>query len=737
MSNTPSRREPAGPATNRPKRARAPINTRSQPIIRSAKDYWVMFRERWYWGLLAALLTGGSLYYFLMSQPPVYHSGTTVLFENPVQPLDIRPVIGGGGGGGGEINLATHIEQLRSGSFRSYVAASFTPEEVQKIRAAYLDPEKSAAEQISVEAIVAAAIDIEERRDSPVLQINAFHRDPVAAELIANRFARRYIEYNLDQTATGTNSALIYLQEEERKLRQQFEQTQAKLQDYMETYNTVSLDDNQLLVRQKLDGILSEKNAAKTDRLRLETTLQQIEAYQKTGGDLIQTTYVSNFRNVPNLLREIDELKSERALLEQRYFENHPRMLTNTRALESKTAQLNENIAIAVAELKGAYERAVQHEQRLEETQRVSEREAIELQQISSGFTVLKKEADSVSALLDDVIRRGKETAITITLDNVSIKIMDRAGAASSPSEPKRNKVLVQAGGLGMVFFVALPVLLGMMDSRLKAAWEIEQFLEQNLLGEVPSINGVARKERAHIMSKDLDHAASEAFRGLFGQLQLNSPVAYPKVLMVTSTLPGEGKSVIANNLAATFASHGKKTVLIDCDFRRPNLHLFYAKDNACGVLRWLNAGGQLEGAAEEDHELGILPVKQNLFLLRAGGEHRRATELFETASFAALVESLRKQFDVVLIDTPPLGVFPDSMLISRLCDEIAYVCRFNTVPRSKIRKTMERLKQTTAHFSGIVLNGLPTGAQSAYYDYYGYGSNESKRYKAYYAQKR
>ena len=114
-----------------------------------------------------------------------------------------------------------------------------------------------------------------------------------------------------------------------------------------------------------------------------------------------------------------------------------------------------------------------------------------------------------------------------------------------------------------------------------------------------------------------------------------------------------------------------------------------------------------------------------------------RQAELFETESFINLVKTLRNNFDITVIDTPPLGVFPDAMLISRICDEAMYVCRFNAVNRSKIRKTLERLKQTSAVFSGIVLNGLPTGAQSAYYDYYGYGSNESKRYKVYYAQKR
>jgi capsular exopolysaccharide synthesis family protein len=275
------------------------------------------------------------------------------------------------------------------------------------------------------------------------------------------------------------------------------------------------------------------------------------------------------------------------------------------------------------------------------------------------------------------------------------------------------------------------------MDSRLKAAWEIEQFLGQNLLGEIPSISGIARKERPHIMAKDHDHAASEAFRGLFGQFQLNSTVDHPKVVLFTSTLPGEGKSMIANNLAATFASHGKRTLLVDADFRRPNLHLFYGKDNACGIIRWLNSGEPIHGPAEEDPDLGILPLKENLFLLRSGGESRRATELFGASAYVNLIDSLRSQFDVVILDTPPIGVFPDAMLLSRQCDEAVYVCRFNTVNRSKIRKSLERLVGSEAVLSGIILNGIPTGAQSAYYDYYGYGANESKRYKAYYAKKR
>lgn len=734
MSAFPRDQHPRN-APRRRRRPPPPASTRTQPVVRSLKDYLIMLRERWYYGLLAAVLVAGSMAAYQMTRPPVYASGTTIHFENPTQILDIRPI--SPGAGGEYINLATHIEQLNSGSFRAYVAASLTPEEVEVIRAAYLDPELSPSEQISVETILYGAVEVVERRDTPILEIRAYHQAPDAAELIANRYASRYIQFNNDRSATGTNSALLFLEDEEQKLRQQFEEAQIRLQDYREEQNTVSLTENQNVVAARLESISNERNEAKNERLALESTLRQVETFKSEGRNLVEIAYIAGFRSVGDTQDRLNELRAERAILDQRYLERHPRVLANIQATETLEAQLANNIKLAVAELENAYTRALQHEERLVTAQREAEQEALALQETAIGYNMLEKEVQGTGELLDEVLRRRKETAIQTQLDNVNIRIMDRAYLPSTPASPDVKKTAIQAIVVGAIFLFGVPIGLGMIDVRLKAAWEVEQFLEQNLLGEIPSITGVDRKDRAHIMARDLDHSASEAFRGLFGQMQLNSTVAYPKAVMLTSTLPGEGKSVVANNLASTFASHGKKTLLVDCDFRRPNLHLFYGKDNGCGVLRWMNAGGQLNGSLEDDPDLGILPVKQNLYLLRAGGEHRRATELFETDSYQRLLKAIHDEFEIALIDTPPMGVFPDAMLISRICDEVIYVCRFNAVNRSKIRKTLDRIQQSEGVLSGIVLNGLPTGKQSAYYDYYGYGSNESKRYKAYYAQKR
>src|SRR5699024_9390485 len=152
------------------------------------------------------------------------------------------------------------------------------------------------------------------------------------------------------------------------------------------------------------------------------------------------------------------------------------------------------------------------------------------------------------------------------------------------------------------------------------------------------------------------DDSTSEAFRGLIGQLHLRQT----RSVLLTSTLPDEGKSFVASNLAAGFAAHGKRTIIVDFDLRSPALHRYYVRSNASGVLRWIEEGGETR-RLRDDENLGITEVWPNLFLLCAGGQTKRATEAISNPRIVDLIEELKREFDVLIIDTPPLGVFPDA----------------------------------------------------------------------------
>ena len=729
MSDQPT---PPAPGTGLPGRSHHNRMSPARPLARHGRDYWIMFRERWYVGLIVGVLVGGALVFQQMRQPRLFRTSSSLVFTVPQAPIDLKPAPNPSP----EIDIESHLVQMGSKQFREYVAASFTAEEKEQLRRPYLIPDAPPSAQPSIESIIAKGVDLAPGNAASTIHVSVTHRDPAAAELLANRFAARYKDFTFDATSTTNNQALQWLEDEELKARQRLEEAQARVQEYRKMHDTVSLGDSQNLVAQNLNAVAAQLIDATRVRIDLETTINQIDAATTSGSDLLQIPAIAGYRSIPALVAGIEQLKSERVMLQDRYLENHPKMQKNAQELESKNAQLQMNVQQAIAELRNSYARAQQHEARLATEKKDAEQKSFELGQISVEYNMLVQQADKLQEMYSKVLSSRQDRMLTSRLDSVNIDVLDRANPGRQVS-PSLKKAATQGGLAGTLCLVVFPFILGLRDTRLKAAWEIEQYLGQSLLGEIPAIAGISRKERPHIMSQELDHGASEAFRGLFGQFQLNSQVAFPKIVMISSTLPGEGKSLVANNLAATFAAHGKKTLLVDCDFRRPNLHVYYGKDNACGVMRWLNTTGVLKGPAEEDPDLGILPLKQDFFLLRAGGESRRATEFFGREAFLGLFQALRQQFEVVVLDTPPLGVFPDAMLLSRLCDEVVYVCRFKAVNRSKIRKCLDRLHQTEAVFAGIVLNALPSGKQSAHYDYYGYGSNENKQYKAYYAQRR
>lgn len=721
---------PAGVRRNRPK----PAVRVHPPVRRNLRDYWVMFCERWYWGLVPALIMGGVLAFLQLRKPELYRSTAKLQ-------LTSRQASDRAGAGSthdpAAVHLATLVEQMRSASFRDRVVTTFTPEEIQLIRRGYVRPGEDAAAAIDVRVIVGSAITITPSANAPIILIEAMHRDREGATVITGRYARSFIEFTADVADTDLNSSLQRVNEQKRNQRQRVEEAEARLQEFRQAHPQASAtQDTQSLTARGLAAINDQLIEARSQRMQIEATLHVVDEARRQQQELTRIPYVGSYRSVGTLLTEIDQLQARRALLERKYLENHPSMKANQLEIDAKTELLRKNVEDAVAELRTKFAEAKQREERLAEDQKSAALEQSTRDEAGPVLRDLEQRVTTAKELETQVDRQRNEMLLARGVDDVAVSILDRA-TDGEPVAYDLRPTLIQGGVVALLLLFIVPVVFGLSDSRLKAAWEVEQFLKENLLGEMPSIDGVARKERPHIMARDLDHGAAEAFRGLFGQLQLNSTVPYPKLMMLTSTIPGEGKSVVANNLAATFAGHGKRTLLMDCDFRRPNLHVFYGKDNACGAMRWLDNHEDLEGKAEENEDLGILTLQENFYLLRAGGESRRATELFEMAAFARLLAALRKQFDVVILDTPPIGVFPDSMLLSRLVDEIVYVCRFNAVNRSKIRKCIERLRSPNTVFAGIVLNGIPSGKQSANYDYYGYGANDAKRYKAYYSQRR
>jgi capsular exopolysaccharide synthesis family protein len=254
----------------------------------------------------------------------------------------------------------------------------------------------------------------------------------------------------------------------------------------------------------------------------------------------------------------------------------------------------------------------------------------------------------------------------------------------------------------------------------------VENSLGENLLGAVKDIKGLGESERAHAFRTLKDQALSESYRGIYSEIGIRSVQPFPKAILVTSTLPGDGKSFTISNLAAVFAAHGRRTLLVDCDLRRPALNKYFGIDDNAGWTRWVRS---------DPLDASSLPprvtIAENLDVLPAGGASKNPTEMLDRIAMLGLFKRLGEIYDLILVDAPPVGVFPDALLLCKQCNEVVYVCRFSEDRIGAVRKAMKHLHETGVAVLGLVMNKVPENRLHSQ-GYSSYGSYHAKYYRAY-----
>src|SRR5690606_6764495 len=218
------------------------------------------------------------------------------------------------------------------------------------------------------------------------------------------------------------------------------------------------------------------------------------------------------------------------------------------------------------------------------------------------------------------------------------------AEVPGKPYAPDIKSITSTAIGLGITVFLAVAFGLSFIDDRIKSTWDVEHFIGTNLLGIIPELDNAKDEEKNQlILNQSQDHGV-ESFLSVYSAVKINSKLDFPKSILVTSTIPGEGKTLISCNLSGGFARHGRRTLLIDCDLRRPMLHRHFQMDNDRGIIVWHDNGATIEGDLANNPDLGIVKVGENLHLLRSGGRSRIPTELLESTAFVQMLDKLQRE---------------------------------------------------------------------------------------------
>ncbi len=694
---------------------------------RSLRDYYIILRERLWIALPVALLVALSVGYYQAREVPRYSATATMQFERPERVVLSEQVVDNSLRS--EIDLNTHLQVLNSGRLRSLVVQSLSPEEIKLLQRPYVKELAPGATPPSAGALIGNVV-IQSVRNSFLISVTCQNRDAEGSALIANRYTEQFLRYLIEYGAGKNEYAVEYLRTRADELKKESETTEGRLQDYKRKHNLVSLSNSVDIVADRLKAINSALTGVRLERINLEDLLKQIERVQSEGGDLLELGYISSYGNIPDLRKQLGELRKQQALYSERYLERHPKMVDVANALDVIGQQIQRNITQAIADLRAQLTKVRDSEVSYEREYKSAENDQLNLGELSVEFKSLENQAQVAKSNYIQILDRLNQTTTSKNLDSIPIKILDKAIIPGSPFAPNLKSIIKTAVGLGLVVFAAVAVGLSFIDDRIKSAWDVEGFIGAHLLGIIPELADVADDEKHNLVTSNKTSPGSEAFLAVYSAVKIQTKLDFPKSILVTSTIPGEGKTMISCNLAASFARHGKRVLLMDCDMRRPMLHRHFKLPNDAGLITWLDAGAKITENPFDDTSLGLVKVDENLHLLRSGGRSKSPTELLENPVFGQFLQALKTHFDLIIVDSPPMGAVTDSLLISNHTDEVIYVCRFNRAYRKHIRLYIKQLRESKNELLGIVLNGL-SPRRIEYYSNYRYYRSYKKYYGA------
>jgi capsular exopolysaccharide synthesis family protein len=694
---------------------------------RSFRDYYIILRERIWIALPLALLVSIGYGYMQMQVPRMYAASATMQFEKPDTIVTTVGVVDQAVRS--DIDLNTYLQILSSGKLRAKVMESFTPEERKILQRAALKnsppgtPPSSVAPQLGTPNFVSL-------HNSFLIAVNVTHEDPEAAALVANAYVKQFMNYLIDNAGGRNDSAIEYLNEAAERMRKESDEADMKLQQYMRERNLLSLDGSMNMVSEALKTAYGRLQDARLTLLRVEDQVKQVESFAKSGKNKFELTFIANYGAVPSLKAQLDGLLQTQARLAERYLEKHPLMIDNANNIAITQEHLDKAVELAIAALYTQRDEARQSVKTFEAEYAKREKESFSLNEMSIEYNRLKGEADVKKQQYTQLLNRLNETQTSKNIDKIPLHPLDPATPNPNPISPNKSAITRTCTGLGILIFVGVAVGLSFIDDRIKSAWDVESFVGANLLGIIPDLASMKDDEKYSLLLNDSQTPGAEAFLSVYSSIKIHSKLDFPKSILVTSTIPGEGKTLISCNVAGSFARHGKKTLLIDCDLRRPMLHRHFKQQNNTGLLSWFENGAPIEGDLANSPSLGIIKVGENLSLLCSGGRSKSPTELLESPMFGQLLEKLKREYDLVIVDSPPLGAVTDSLLIAERIDEVVYVCRFNRAYRKHIRLYMRALRNGKNEVLGIVLNGL-SPRRIEYYSNYRYYRSYKKYYGA------
>jgi succinoglycan biosynthesis transport protein ExoP len=556
-------------------------------------------------------------------------------------------------------------------------------------------------------------------RTTRVVNVAYRSSDPEFAARAVNTLASEYIKQSIELRLAASQEANDWLAKQLEDQRKKVEETESALQRYRETHNSISTEDKRDIVVQRLADLNGAVTKAKTDRIDRESEYNRLITLKQDQQALDAFPAIMANPYVQQLKTEIANLQRQQAQLAARYGERHPEMVNATTQLRTAEAKLQIEIDRIVESVRGDFLTAQAREKSLTEALESQKTEALASNRRGIEYGVLEREAVSNRQLYENLLQRTKESSVSTGFKSTNIQMIDRAEVPRGPILPQTSRDLLSAFLMGCVVAVGLVFGLERLDNRIKSPEEIKLHLKVPFLGLVPSIRD---KSASQLLSAGTPPGFSEAIRAIRTAVIFSSPDEKSRSVLVTSTSPHEGKTLVASNLAVALAQAGQRTLVIDADMRRPRMHEVFEYAQEPGLSNVLVSDGDLGTA--------IRPTTiPHLSFMPAGHIPPNPAELLGSKRCDALLKGLAERFDWVIIDAPPVMAVTDAAVLAHQAGGVLFVIGSEMTSRTAAATAISQLVTAQGRLIGAVINGADLQRHSYYYAPY-----HRKEYAAYHS---
>jgi len=560
-------------------------------------------------------------------------------------------------------------------------------------------------------------VKIEPIRNTRLVKIHFDSHYPELSGRVPNALAKQYVRQNLETRVNATEEAKDWLTGQLEVLKAKVERADESLQAFASKHDIVSLEEKENVTMQRLTELNEALTKAEADRIAKEALYKQARNH--------------NYDSLPPILENklIQELKQASIQLDAEYMRRsetfkpeYPEMVRLKNQMETIRKRLDAEMGRIIGGIKNDYESSLRRESLLRESFKRQKTKAMEMKQKAIQYNILKREADTNRDLYNALLQRMKEAGVSAGITASNIQIVDGAELPTEPFKPNKRLNLLLASVVGLFLGLGLAFFFEYLDNTIKTPEDVEALIQLPSFGMIPEISYERRRrlEEGTVYPVELvtfghpKSMLSEAYRNVRTSILLSFSEKPPKLIAISSPNPAEGKTTTVINTAIALSQTGARVLIIDSDMRKPRVHAVFGEENGVGLSNFLSGNAELRSIIKKAN----IP---NLYYIPSGPIPPNPSELLGSTIFKTTMQFLGEKFDHIVLDSPPVLGFADSIILSASVDGTLLVVLGGKTPRETLQRAKDALHQVNAKILGVVINQVDIGRSDYGYYYYRY----------------